>query len=171
MIKYETTIKEAIKIKKLGFDLSFACEKFVAFHANGNYISSYFETDDVTTKYHLQNVHTTVPIIPYLVLGQCLIKNTKEWDKLVSNPRTGKLYAKIEGEPGCYIPSKNNLVFDNIYESFIYCITNYPEETKERFEIFQKQHQINKELQNEIDLNNHITDFIADNFDDLVEGE
>ena len=113
MIKHETTLEEAKQIKELGFDFSNACEKF------------YFETEE---KYY------PTPIIPYPILEACLIKNTAQWDRLVKNPRTGKLYAKVQGEPGHYKPNKDYNIFHDCFKAFIWCAEFYPKETKEQFD-------------------------------------
>ena len=125
MIKYETTIEEAKKIKELGYDFSFACRKFYSFADKKYYYFDENHGDILTTdrfwldgdietfaeiiEYHgFIDTYDFVPIIPYPILEACSFR---------------------------YCTTKSSS-----YEDFIYCAENYPEETKAKFEEIKKEY-------------------------------
>ncbi|NQY78991.1 MAG: hypothetical protein HRT47_01640 [Candidatus Caenarcaniphilales bacterium] len=105
-------------------------------YSNGAYIDLKIYEKDLNDDFrlsHIQAKKLLIPITPYPILEACLIKNTEQWDRLIKNPRTGKLYAKNQGELGCYKPNEDYDMFDDCFKAFIWCAKSYPDETKEQF--------------------------------------
>jgi hypothetical protein len=126
MIKYETTIEEAKKIKELGYDFSFACRKFYSFADKKYYYFDENHGDILTTdrfwldgdietfaeiiEYHgFIDTYDFVPIIPYPILEACCFR---------------------------YCTTKSSS-----YEDFVYCAENYPDKTREKFEELKKEYE------------------------------
>lgn len=113
MVKYETTLEEAKKIKELGFDFSPACEKFES---------------------------ELVPIVPYPILEACLpvIRTRAPFNGFVDSSVRAVFfgtYQMIDEQIDDYSCLDDYILndFENVYEAFIWCAENYLEETKKRF--------------------------------------
>ena len=173
MIKYETTLEEAKKIKELGYDFSFIDKDFFVdcdWDIDEGYIfsdslvritntgksepysryqviefikpitydsGSKSEIDDDNFFVNLKQMTTiseysregtvfsVYPIIPYPILEACLPEN-------ICYSTSGDLFDEL-----CRLHTR----FDNrVYDCFVWCVENYPEETKAKFEEIKKEY-------------------------------
>lgn len=123
MIKHETTLEEAKKIKELGYDFRFCVDKLyeeeeeVPELSRLNVKASLTEKDIWTHAYWEMPFRKNdisrgaIPIIPLLVLKACTLREVFTF--------------------------YND---DMIADCFIYAAANYPEETKEQFEKIKEQY-------------------------------
>lgn len=153
MIKYETDLVEAKKIKELGYDFSFACRKFYSFADKKYYYFDENHGDILTTdrfwldgdietfaeiiEYHgFIDTYDFVPIIPYPILEACLpghVMRYHNWNYCI------KAYLNYPETQIMGMDYEFN--FDQLVEAFIHCAENYPDKTREKFQELKKEYE------------------------------
>ena len=165
MIKYETTIEEAKKIKELGYDFSFACRKFYSFADKKYYYFDENHGDILTTdrfwldgdietfaeiiEYHgFIDTYDFVPIIPYPILEACLpaVRTKAPFNGFVDSSIRALFfgtYQMIDEQIDDYSCLDDYILndFENAYEAFIWCAENYPDKTREKFQELKKEYE------------------------------
>lgn len=140
-VKHETELEEAKKIKELGYDFSFCADKIydpelkdmhLKSPLDGRWTNSGWESSYTVTAFLGEK---SIPIIPYPILEACLpghVMRYHNWNYCI------KAYLNYPETQIMGMDYEFN--FDQLVEAFIYCVRNYPEETKAKFEEIKKEY-------------------------------
>ena len=138
MIELNLTHKESKKILELGYDFSPVCDRFVQELAKlkePEYIEQeQFLVTIFRTETNQRMSDSLTPIVPKAVLEACLpdIVDAYHGDLAWYIPRNPLEYRLCRD--GDLVTSLLLEEFDSIYEAFIWCHENHPEELKKKFD-------------------------------------
>lgn len=154
MINLNLTYEESKKILELGYNFASICTKFELYEADGLEIEKRYtkkivygekvSEETVRSQYTLIGdepwfqgkawVQDFIPIIPKAALEACLpdIVDAYHGGLIWYTPRNPPEYRLCRD--GDSVTSLLLEEFDSVYEAFLWCHENYPEELKKKFE-------------------------------------